>query len=79
VEAERNKRGLEASPYADGNRVSSCPHAPAGIESLREGIWGRWLMGLSDLIPKQLPKSMTGAQSVSAASALTRCDTEGAD
>jgi len=31
TEAERNGRGLEASPFADGNRISARPRAPAGI------------------------------------------------
>ena len=41
----------------------------AGGNIISEGMgreWVRRLTGLSDLIPKQLPKSTTGAQSVSA-------------
>jgi len=43
------------------------------------GKWVQWLMGLLDLIPRQLPKSTTGTQSVSVINTLTRCDTKGAD
>jgi len=47
-------------------RISTHPHALAGIQSLegKEGKWVQRLTGLSDLIPKQLPKSTMGAQSV---------------
>ena len=77
---EEYKGVLEANPFANGIGFSSRPHAPAGIRSpKRKGKWERRLMGLSDLIPKQLPKSTTGTQSVLVTSTLTRYDTEGAD
>jgi len=62
---EWKEGGLEAYPFTDGIRISSRPCVLAGIQSPKgRGKWGRRLRGLSDLIPKQLPKSTTGAQSV---------------
>jgi len=73
-------RGLEACLCANGIRdLLLSTHAGGNRISKRGREWVWWLTGLLDLIPKQLPKSTTGAQSVLVVNTLTRCNTEGAD
>jgi len=70
VEAKRGIREeLEASPFTNGIRFSTHPRMPVGIYSLRKkGEDGDNDLGAcwTYIIPKQLPKSTMGAQSVSA-------------
>jgi len=63
VRKAKEGEGLEAHPCTDGIKdFLSSTHTGGNRISDRKGKWVQQLMGLSGLIPKQLPNSTTGAQ-----------------